>query len=65
MTSNNPNPQEIKLARKRAGLSQSQAAALLYLDKTTLQKWEYGVNPMPLDRWEDLKLKILGLDLVV
>ncbi len=49
---NNPTPSEILKARKDAGLSQAKAAKLLHLNKTTWQKWEYGLTDMPLDRWE-------------
>ncbi len=43
-----PSPEEIKKARKNAGLTQEQAAkVVLYSSRRTWQDWEYGVNNMP------------------
>ena len=35
-------PEEVKAAREEAGLTQAEAAALVYIAKNTWQKWEYG-----------------------
>ncbi len=53
----NPSPEEIKQARLDAGLTQRAAADLLYLDTNTWKSWEYGINPMPQDRWEHFLTK--------
>ena len=37
---NNPTPTEIKAARLAAGLTQTQAAALVYVHPRNWQKWE-------------------------
>ena len=43
-----PLPEEIKKARKSAGLTQEQAAkVVLYSSPRTWQDWEYGINHMP------------------
>jgi len=39
---NSPTPEEIKAARLAAGLTQSEAAALIYVHLKTWQKWETG-----------------------
>ena len=37
---NSPNPEQIKLARENAGLTQAEAAALIYKDKSAWRRWE-------------------------
>jgi DNA-binding transcriptional regulator YiaG len=40
---------QIKQSRERLGLTQAQAASLLDISKSTLEKWEAGVKtPKPL-----------------
>ena len=43
---NNPTPEQIKQARKEAGLTQSQAASLIYSELRTWQHWEKGDRDM-------------------
>lgn len=51
-------PDQIKQARKAAGLTQAQAAALVHAGSyRTWQDWEAGRNPMPLMAWELFTLK--------
>ncbi len=54
----NPTPQDIKDARKLAGLTQRQAAALIYLDAQTWAKWEQGANKMSQGLWELFHIKV-------
>lgn len=55
-----PSPMEIKEARHRAGLTQSQAAALVGGSRRTWQNWELGVVPMPMAKWELFQIKVKG-----
>lgn len=48
----NPAPEDICAARKAAGLSQPEAAALIYSTKRTWQDWEAGVARMHPGLWE-------------
>ncbi len=57
----NPTPQDIKDARKLAGLTQREAAALIYLDAQTWAKWEQGVNKMAWGPWELFNIKVKQL----
>jgi DNA-binding transcriptional regulator YiaG len=54
---NNPTPEQIKQARKDAGLTQTKAAALLYSTHRAWQKWEYGEARMRLAMFELFKIK--------
>jgi DNA-binding XRE family transcriptional regulator len=56
----NPEPSQIKEVRKRAGLTQTQAAELIYSTKRTWQGWEAGINSMHPALWELFKLKVSG-----
>ena len=47
----NPTPAEIKAQREKAGLSQSKAAALVYMTKSGWQKCEYGDRAMREGTW--------------
>ncbi len=40
----NPSPEEIRAARDRAGLTQEQAAALVYANRRAWQNWEAAVS---------------------
>jgi DNA-binding transcriptional regulator YiaG len=53
-----PDPTEIKSARLRAGLTQVQAAEVIYSTKRTWQDWERGLNSMHPALWELFKLKV-------
>jgi DNA (cytosine-5)-methyltransferase 1 len=55
---NKPTPQQIKQARKEAGLTQKQAGELVHVEVRTWQKWEYGERPMSAAVWELFNLKI-------
>lgn len=46
MVSNNPTPEEIKQARKDAGLTQTQAAELIYKSCRAWQQYEKGDREM-------------------
>jgi DNA (cytosine-5)-methyltransferase 1 len=54
----NPSPEEIRASRETSGLSQTQAAALIYCDMTAWQKWEYGERRMHPAFWELFQLKV-------
>jgi DNA-binding transcriptional regulator YiaG len=56
-----PKPDEIRFARKSAGLTQTQAAALLSVTLNTWQKWEYGDFRMNKANWELFNIKIKNL----
>lgn len=47
-----PSPEEIRAARKAAGLTQTQAAHLVYCSLRTWQQWEAGRSKMPQGLWE-------------
>ena len=53
-----PDPSEIKRARLRAGLTQTQAAEVIYSTKRTWQDWEGGLHQMHPALWELFKLKV-------
>lgn len=54
---NQPTPQQIKQARNDAGLTQTQAAALIYSELRTWQHWEKGDRAMHAGLFELFKLK--------
>jgi DNA (cytosine-5)-methyltransferase 1 len=54
---NTPSPQEIKEARKAAGHTQTQAAAVVGKAKMTWWHWEKGRAPMDEAWWELYLLK--------
>lgn len=60
-----PNAQEIKAARERAGLTQTEAAALIYKSLRAWQQWEkedgHGARAMDPAFWELFQIKLLGL----
>lgn len=53
-----PTPEQLRKARKDAGLTQTQAAELVYTPFRTYQDWEYGVSRMPPAVWELFLIKI-------
>jgi DNA-binding transcriptional regulator YiaG len=53
----NPNPEQIKEARLKAGLSQTAAAELIYSTYRTWQDWEAGKAKMHEGLWELFLLK--------
>lgn len=42
----NPTPEQVRKARIAAGLTQKQAAELIYCTRAAWQHWEYGVRKM-------------------
>jgi putative transcriptional regulator len=57
-----PNKLEIKQARTDAGLSQTEAANLIYKGLRTWQQWEKGDRRMDPAFWELFLMKIRTLD---
>jgi putative transcriptional regulator len=54
---NSPTPDQIKQAREQAGLTQTQAAELIYKGLRTWQQWERGDRAMDPAFWELFKIK--------
>jgi len=58
----NPSPEEIRIAREAAGLTQSQAANLVYVSLRNWQQWEAteGTNKRPMHPafWELFRIKL-------
>ena len=54
---NNPLPAEIRRSREAAGLTQTQAAALLHCGLRAWQKWESGERRMHPAMWELFQIK--------
>jgi putative transcriptional regulator len=48
----NPRPEQIRAAREAAGLTQTEAAALIYCTLRGWQDWEGGQRPMHPAFWE-------------
>lgn len=46
-----PRPNEIRAARKSAGLTQAKAAVLADVDRVTWARYECGMRPMSDVRW--------------
>lgn len=55
-----PTPQQIREARRNAGLTQEAMAARLGAAKSIVEKWEYGTRNMP---W--IKYRVFVQDCVV
>lgn len=54
----NPSPDEIRALRSQAGLTQTEAAELLYSGLRTWQQWEAGTRKMHPAFLELFKIKI-------
>lgn len=52
-----PRPEQIKAARKAAGLTQTTAAGLIHSTLRTWQDWEAGKAPMHPGLWELFRIK--------
>lgn len=52
-----PTPDAIRAARKAAGLTQTQAAALIYCTMRAWQDWEAGKRSMHPAMWELWQIK--------
>jgi len=55
---NSPSPAEIRAAREAAGLTQSQAAALVRSGLRSWQQWESGDRKMHPAFWELFRIKV-------
>lgn len=55
---NYPTPVEVRAARTDAGLTQLQAAELIYAPMRTFQDWESGISRMHPGLFELFQLKI-------
>lgn len=53
----NPSPAEIRAAREAAGLTQSQAAALVHSTLSAWQRWEQAERSMHPALWELFRIK--------
>lgn len=53
----NPAPEEIMDARYQTGLTQTEAAKLVYASLRTWQQWEAGDNRMHPGLWELFRIK--------
>lgn len=54
----NPSPEQIREAREAAGLSQTEAAALIYAGLRGWQEWEAGNRKMHPALWEFFLIKV-------
>lgn len=52
-----PNPKQIKAARKRLGLTQTQAGAIVGVTLRAWQYWETGNRKMDRAKWELFLIK--------
>lgn len=57
MPSKSPAPAEITRGRHAAGLTQAQAAGLVYASPGAWSQWERGLRRMPAASWELFRLK--------
>lgn len=55
--STKPTPEEIREARKRAGLTQKQAGALVHATDRAWRYWEAGERDMSPLAWEQFQTK--------
>lgn len=53
-----PGSHEVVNLRKSEGLTQAEAAELIYVSKRCWQYWEGGVRPMHPAFWELFKMKV-------
>lgn len=60
-TRNSPTSKQIRGLRTRYGLTQTEAAALVYSALRTWQEWEAGTSRMHPGLWELWKLKTATL----
>lgn len=56
-TPTNPAPEEIKAARRECGLTQTEAAKIVYHTLRAWQEWEGGRYPMHPAIWELFLIK--------
>lgn len=55
---NSPIPEEVRTARKAAGLSQAKFGALVFSAVRTVQQWEKGDRDMHPGLWQLAQIKI-------
>ena len=53
-------PQQIREARHRAELTQTEAGRVVHRSLRSWQKWEWGEEDMPPELWELFNLKVKG-----
>lgn len=53
----NPSPEEVRAAREAAGLTQTEAAALIHCTLRGWQEWEAGNRRMHPGLWELFRIK--------
>jgi DNA-binding transcriptional regulator YiaG len=56
-SASNPTPEQLKDARKTAGLTQTQAAEIIYASLRAMQQWEAGERRMHPGLFELLLIK--------
>ena len=56
-----PTPDDIKRFRAQTGLSQSDFARMLYVNRRVVVYWESGERNMPASTWELANLKLRPL----
>lgn len=56
-----PKPDQIRAAREAAGLTQTEAAKLIYCGLRAWQEWEHANREMHPAFWELFKLKVKDL----
>ena len=56
----NPDPDDIKAARAAAGLTQTEAAKIVYSTLSAWQRWEQGERRMHPGLWELFRIKTLN-----
>lgn len=60
----NPRPAEIVRAREAAGLTQTEAAELIFASLRTWQDWEGGQRRMYASDWELFRVKVKAMKLL-
>lgn len=58
--SSSPTPQEVRVAREQAGLTQTQAGDLVHSSLRAWQQWEAGDRAMHPGLWELFQIKAAG-----
>ena len=61
----NPTPSDVVAARKEAGLTQTEAACLIYATRRAWQEWEAGNRRMHPGLWELFNIKLDNRKLVL
>ena len=61
----NPTPAQIRTARDSAGLTQTEAACLIYATRRAWQEWEAGNRRMHPGLWELFNIKLDNRKLVL